>query len=38
MDNIYKDRNKRKEARREVCIWLHEDFETLGDVKKKRCW
>jgi hypothetical protein len=33
-DDIYKDRNETKNAWREVCICLQEDFETL-DVKKK---
>ena len=33
-DDIYKDRNETKKARREVCIYLQEDFEALGDVKK----
>jgi hypothetical protein len=30
-DGIYKDRNKTKKARREVCICLQEDFEALGE-------
>jgi hypothetical protein len=33
-DDIYKDRNETKRARREVCICLQKDFEDLGDVKK----
>jgi len=33
-DDVYKDRNERKKAWREVCIGLQEDFEALGDVKK----
>jgi hypothetical protein len=35
-DDTYKDTNKMKKAWREVCICLQEDFEALGDVKKKR--
>jgi len=35
MDDIYKDRNETKKARREICICLQEDFEAVGDVKKK---
>jgi len=31
-DDIYKDRNETKKARREVCICLQEDFEALGEV------
>jgi hypothetical protein len=30
--DIYKDRNETKEAWREVCIGLKENFEALGDV------
>ena len=33
-DNIYKERNETKKARRDVCICLQEDFEDL-DVQKK---
>ena len=33
-DDIYKDRNETKKAWSEVCIYLQEDFEALGDVKK----
>jgi hypothetical protein len=33
-DDICKDRNETKKRRREVCICLQEDFETLGDVRK----
>jgi hypothetical protein len=33
-DDIYKDGNKTKKARREVSICLQEDFEALGDVQK----
>jgi len=32
-DDIYRDRNETKQARREVFICLQEDFEVLGDVK-----
>jgi hypothetical protein len=31
-DDIYKDRNETKKAWGEVCIYLQEDFEALGDV------
>jgi len=34
-DDIYKDRNETIKAWREVCICLQEDFEVLGDKKKK---
>jgi hypothetical protein len=33
-DDIYKDRNETKKAWREICIYLQEDFEALGDHKK----
>jgi hypothetical protein len=32
-DDIYKDRNDTKKARRGVCICLQEDFVVQGDVK-----
>jgi hypothetical protein len=32
-DDIYKDRNETIKVWREVCIYLQEDFEVLGDVK-----
>jgi len=35
-DDIYKDRNETKKAWREVCICLQEDFEALGNGKKKK--
>ena len=35
--DIYKDRNKMKRAWGEGCICLQEDFEALGDVKKRFC-
>jgi hypothetical protein len=34
-EDIYKDRFETKKAWTEVCICLQEDFEALGDVKKK---
>jgi hypothetical protein len=34
-DDIYKDTYETKKAWREVCIYLQEDFEALGDVKKR---
>ena len=34
-DDIYKDRKETKNAWREVCICLQEDFEALDDVKKR---
>ena len=35
-DDSYKDRNGTKKAWTEVCIFLQEGFETLGDAKKKK--
>jgi hypothetical protein len=32
--DIYKDRTETKKAWREVCIYLQDDFEALGNVKK----
>jgi hypothetical protein len=37
-DDSYKDRNKTKQAWTEVCVCLQEDFEALGDVKKRLQW
>jgi hypothetical protein len=37
-DDIYKDRNGTKKARRGVCICLQEDFVVQVDVKKRFCW
>lgn len=36
-DYVYRDRNKPKKARTEVCICLQGDCEALGDVKKRFC-
>jgi hypothetical protein len=33
-DDVYKDRNETKNAWREACVCLQEDFEALGDVQK----
>ena len=38
MDDIYKDKIEKKKAWREVCLYLREDSEALGDVKKKTLW
>jgi len=35
-DDISKDRNATKTSWREIYICLREDFEALGEVKKKR--
>jgi len=35
-DDIYKDRNETKQAWREVCVCLQEDFEAV-DVQKISC-
>jgi hypothetical protein len=35
-DDIYRDRNEKKKAWREVCICLQGDFKAL-DVKKRFC-
>jgi hypothetical protein len=36
-EDIYKDRNEKKKTWTEVCVCLQEDFEALGD-DKKRFW
>jgi len=36
-DDIYKDRNEKKKAWRDVCFCMQEDFEDIEDVKKCLC-
>jgi hypothetical protein len=35
--DIYKDRNEKKKAWSDVCICFQENFEALGEVKKRLC-